>query len=272
MGGYVAQNHPCTDGIGWLTLEMVPLLSLTQVTKRYADGRHELLVLDAVSLQIDAGDFVGMWGPKRSGKSTLLRVMAGLEQPESGEVSFDGQRVSGMSARQRSRVLRRHGIALVSSDWRTQIARPVVELVATAGASNSTPMREARMLARKALGRVDAGDYADARTDRLALGERLRVALAMALVREPRLLLVDEPAVLPNPLESEEFYGLLRSLGADLNLAVVIASENLAALSGAARTMAVSSEEVRSMDQDGVVVQFPGPSASRASRASDALS
>jgi lipoprotein-releasing system ATP-binding protein len=272
VGGYVAQNHPCTDGILRLMSPMVPLLSLTQVTKRYADGRRELLVLDVVSLQIDAGDFVGVWGPKRSGKSTLLRVMAGLEQPESGEVSFDGQCVSAMSARQRSRVLRRNGIALVCSDWRTQIARPVVELVATAGASDRTSMREARMLARKALGRVDGGDYADARTDRLALGERLRVALAMALVREPRLLLVDEPAVLPNPLESEEFYGLLRSLGADRNLAVVIASESLAALSGTVRTMAVSSGEVRSMDQDGVVVRFPGPSASPAPRASDALS
>ncbi len=248
-----------------------PLLSLTQVTQAIRHGRRELLVLDGVSLQIDAGDFVGVWVPKRSGKSTLLRVMAGLEQPESGEVSFDGQCVSDMSARQRSRVLRRNGIALVCSDWRTQIARPVVELVATAGARDRTPMREARTLARKALGRVGGGDYADARTDRLALGERLRVALAMALVREPRLLLVDEPAVLPNPLESEEFYGLLRSLGSDRNLAVVIASENLGALSGTTRTMAVSSGEVRSMDQDGVVVRFPGSSSGK-SRVSDALS
>lgn len=251
---------------------MAPLLSLTQVSKRHIDGRRKIVVLDSVSLEIDHGDFVGMWGPKRSGKSTLLRTMAGVEQPDSGEVSFDGQRVSEMSARRRSRLLRYRGIALVSSDWRTQIVRPVVELVATARASDGTPMREARTLARKALGRVEVADCADERTDRLTLDERLRVALAMALVREPRLLLVDEPAVLPSPLEGDKLYDLLRSLGAERDLAVVIASENLAALSGTLRTMAVSSGEVRSMDEDGVVIRLPTASASRKPSVNDALS
>jgi predicted ABC-type transport system involved in lysophospholipase L1 biosynthesis ATPase subunit len=251
---------------------MAPLLSLTQVTRSHIDGRREIVVLDSVSLEIDHGDFVGMWSPKRSGKSTLLRVMAGVEQPDSGEVSFDGQRVSVMSARERSRLLRRGGIALVTSDWRTQIVRPVVELVATACASDGVGMRDARMSARKALGRVDAADCADERTDRLTLGERLRVALAMALVREPRLLLVDEPAVLPSPLESDKLYDLLCSLGEDRNLAVVIASGNLAALSGTVRTMAVSSGEVRSMDEEGVVVPFPVLPAPGAPRVNDALS
>jgi ABC-type cobalamin/Fe3+-siderophores transport system ATPase subunit len=251
---------------------MAPLLSVRRVTKRYVDGRREVLVLDDVSLEIDTGDFVGVWGPKRSGKSTLLRVMAGIEQPDSGEVRFDGHALQAMSARERARQLRHGGIALVSSEWRTQIVRPVIELVATACASDGTPMREARALARKALARVDAADCADVGTDRLTLGERLRAALAMALVREPRLLLVDEPAVLPNPLESNELLTLLWSLGDERELAVVIASENLAALSGATRTMAVSSGEVRSMDRDGVVVRFPAPSASRAPRAGDALS
>ncbi len=154
---------------------MAPLLSLTQVSKRDFDGRREIVVLDSVSLQIDHGDFVGVWGPKRSGKSTLLRFMAGIGEPDTGEVSFDGQRVSGMSARRRSRLLRHGGIALVSADWRTQIVRPVVELVATARASDGTPMREARTLARKVLGRVEATDCADAQTDRLTIGERLHV-------------------------------------------------------------------------------------------------
>jgi ABC-type cobalamin/Fe3+-siderophores transport system ATPase subunit len=251
---------------------MASLLSLTQVTKRFFDGRREVVVLDGVSLEIDHGDFVGMWGPRRSGKSTLLRVMAGMEQPELGEVRFDGQAFEAMSARERARILRVGGIALAGSEWRTQIVRPVVELVATACASDGTPMREARALARRALGRVDALDCADVGTDRLTLGERLRVGLAMALVREPRLLLVDEPAVLPSPLESDDLYALLRSLGEERGLAVVIASENLAALSGTLRTMAVSSGEVRSMDQDGVVVRFPGPSVPSASRVDDARS
>jgi predicted ABC-type transport system involved in lysophospholipase L1 biosynthesis ATPase subunit len=251
---------------------MAPLLAVTHVTKRYVDGRREIVVLDDVSLEIDAGDFVGMWGPKRSGKSTLLRTMAGIEHPDDGEIHFAGRALRGMSARERAHQLRAGGIALVSSEWRTQIVRPAIELVATACASDGTSMREARSLARQAFARVDAAACADVRTDRLTLGERLRTGLAMALVREPRLLLIDEPAVLPGPLESNELFALLRSLGEQRELAVVIASENLAALSGTWRTMAVSGGEVRSMDEDGVIVPFPASPAPRAPRAGDARS
>jgi ABC-type ATPase involved in cell division len=198
--------------------------------------------------------------------------MAGIERPDSGEVRFDTRALQTMSRRERARQLRRGGIAFVSCDWRPQIVRPVVELVATACASDGTPMAQARTQARQALSRAAVTECADIRTDRLSFGERLRVALAMALVREPRLLLVDEPAVLPSPIESDELYRLLRSLGEDRSLAVVIASENLAATAGTLRTMAVSSGEVRSMDEDGVVVPFPDPLTVRRARADDARS
>jgi ABC-type lipoprotein export system ATPase subunit len=251
---------------------MAPLLSLTRVSKHYTEGRHEITVLDGVSLEVDHGDFLGVWGPSRSGKSTLLRLMAGMEQPDSGEVSFDGACVTAMSTRKRVRLLRRGGIALVCPDWQTQIVGPVVELVATAGSSDGTSMRDARVLARKALGRVDAGECSEVRTDRLSPRERSRVALALALVREPRLLLVDQPARLSSPLENEELYELLRSLGENRDLAVVIASENLAALSGTLRTVAVSSTEVRSIDQEGIVVHLPGAVGFRRSDARNARS
>jgi putative ABC transport system ATP-binding protein len=251
---------------------MAPLLSLTEVTKRRPEGRRAVVVLDRVSLDIEHGDFVDVWGPKRSGKSTLLRIMAGIEQPDSGEVSFDGRRLRTISARERARLLRGQGIALVSSGWRTLIVRPVVELVATACASDGTPMREARTRARQALARVGVVECADIPTDRLTLGEQLRVGLAIALVRRPRLLLVDEPAVLPSPLESHDLYELLRSLGNDRDLAVVIASENAESLTGTQRSMAVSSGEVRSMDKRGVVVPLHSPSAHSSPWAGDALS
>jgi ABC-type methionine transport system ATPase subunit len=249
---------------------MTPLLSLTEVSKCRQEGRRDTIVLDRVSFEIEEGDFVGLWGPRRSSKSTLLRVMAGIEKPDSGEVVFADRSLTRMSARERSHQLRRGGIALVCSDWRAQVARRVVDLVATACGGDGTPMVEARMRARKALSLVGAGDSADVAVNQLTLGERLRVGVAVALVREPRLLLIDEPAVLPNPLEGEELYTLLRELGQERKLAVVIASESLAALNGAERMMAISSGEVRSMDQSGTVVRFPSAAVERADRTGDA--
>lgn len=250
---------------------MAPLLSLIEVGRCHADGWRENVVLSNASLVIEHGDFVGLFGGKCSGKSTLLRIMAGMERSDSGAVRFDGHLISAMSSRQRARLWRRGGIALVTSQWRSQVVRPVVELVATACASDGTPMPRARLRAREALRRVGVIDCADTSVDRLALGQRLRVGLAIALVREPRLLLVDEPAVLPSPLESEELYALLRLLGAERELAVVVASEDLMALSGTRRRMIVSSGTVRSMDERGVILPFPqAPSSGASSRASDA--
>ncbi len=240
------------------------LLSLTQVTRRYGDGRREVAALDRVCMEVDAGDFVGVWGPRRSGKTTLLRVAAGIEAPNAGAVCFDGHVLTRMGAGERARLLRRHGIAHVCGDWRPQLSQPVVDSVAMPLLGDRASLREARPLARRALEKVGAGECADVWTGRLSQGERIRVALARAIIREPRLLLVDEPAVSPSPLECGEIYALLRSLANDSKLAVLVASEDLEALAGASRSMSISNGELRSMDPAGVVLAFPDRRAARA--------
>jgi putative ABC transport system ATP-binding protein len=215
-------------------------------------------------MDIDAGDFVGVWGPRRSGKTTLLRVAAGIEAPNAGAVCFDGHVLTSMSAGERARILRTHGIAHVCGDWRPQLSQLAVDSVAMPLLSDRAALRPARRLARRALERVGAGECADVGTNRLSQGERVRVALARAIVREPRLLLVDEPAVSPSPLECGELYALLRSLARDSRLAVLVASEDLEPLEGARRVMSISNGELRSMDPAGVVLAFPNRRAARA--------
>jgi ABC-type lipoprotein export system ATPase subunit len=239
------------------------LLSLTQVTKRYGDGRRELTVLGRVSIEIASGDLLGVWGPRRSGKTTLLRVAAGIEAPDAGAVCFDGHVLTRMSANERARLLRTHGIAHVCGDWRAQLNQPCLDSVAMALLGDRVSLREARPLARRALERAGVGACAEVGTARLSAGERVRVALARGLVREPRLLLVDEPAVSPSPIECQELYALLRSLACE-QMAVVIASEDLEALEGTHRIMSIADGELRSMDSEGVVVSFPGRHAGRA--------
>jgi ABC-type methionine transport system ATPase subunit len=242
---------------------MAVLLSLTQVTRRYPEGRRKVAVLDRVSLEIDAGDHLGIYDSRGTGKSTLLRVLAGIELPDEGTVCWDGQTVTQMSRRGRSRLLGVKGIALVSSGSPVQLNRPVVDYVALPVLGDGVPLRRARPLARRALKLVGAGECSDTQTDQLSLAERMRVALAAALIREPRLLLVDEPAVLPSPQESENLYELLRSLGRSEDLAVVIASQHLAALQGAPRIASLSAGGLRMMSPEAVVVPFPERQAAR---------
>jgi ABC-type lipoprotein export system ATPase subunit len=235
------------------------LLTLQHVSKAYADGREEVKALDDVSLEIDEGDFVGIWGIRRSGKTTLLRVAAAAELPDEGTVRFDGRDVGSMSADARAKLQRYSGIGLVSTDWRPGRNKPVVEHVALPLLSDGMSLREAKEPAHLALERMGVSRCAYMATDRLSRVERVRVALARAFVHKPRLLLIDEPAVLLSPSEGVELYELLSSLGEGSRLAIVVASEEVAPIRQAHRVMSIDRGHVRSMDQPGTVVPFPDP-------------
>ncbi len=245
---------------------VAPLLSFSNVSKRYPDGGREIVVLDSVSFEIERGAFAGIYGGRRSGKSTLLRLAAGVEEPNAGTVRFKNRDVFGMSVLERERLLRR-GIALFSTDdWRPSPNERVTDYVALALGSDGPALREARRRARRVLARVGMTDGADDLTKSLSLVERTRVTLARALVREPALLLVDEPAVMPSLSERDEFYALLRSTTRAQDMALVVASEEMAPLRGAGVMMSIAGGELCSTDERGTVVQLPRRSAAGTER------
>jgi predicted ABC-type transport system involved in lysophospholipase L1 biosynthesis ATPase subunit len=237
----------------------VSLLSLEGVCKRVREGRGELTVLQDVSLDIEQGDFIGIWGVRRSGKTTLLEVAAGRDTPDEGRIYFDGADVTRMSLDERARLGRHGGIGLVNADWHPTRNEPVIEHVALPLLSDGMTMRGARAPAWRVLERLGIAGCAHLPADRLSSAERVRVALARALVHDPRVLLVDEPAVLLRPTEATELYELLRSLCGDGRLALVIASEEIAPIRKAGRMFSIDSGQLRAMDPArGMLVQFPG--------------
>ena len=239
------------------------LLALEHVTKRFSEGRGHSAVLEDLSLEIEPGDFLGIWGARRSGKTTLLRIAAGREQPDEGRVHFDGQDMTAMSPDRRAALQRHHGIGLLCSDWRPERNQPALEHVALPLLSDGMSLHEARQPAWKALERVGAERLAHTPAGHLSQGERIRVALAQILVHEPRVLLVDEPAVLLKPSEGVELYELLRSLASASATAVVIASEDIAPIRKARRLMSLGSGRLRSTDQRGTLVPFPERASAR---------
>lgn len=237
-----------------------PVLRFEQVTKTYPDGRLRTVVLEQTSFAIHPGEHVGIRGPRRSGKSTLLRLAAGVEAPDGGRIAFEGRDMGQMSARQRDRLLR-SGIGLVASyDWRPAKGERVVDLVALPLVSEGATLHEARRRARRTLHWLDATEYADDLAGALAAGDRMRVMLARALVRKPRLLLIDEPAVAPSSTERLELYALLRACAREHQATLIVASEDSDATRGTDVLMSIGGGELlRTGEEPGVVVPFPAP-------------
>jgi putative ABC transport system ATP-binding protein len=235
----------------------VPLLEVTDLCKRYPDGSRELVVLDDACFEIFEDDFVGLWGMRRAGKSTLLRILAGLEAPDSGSVRFDDVELTTLAPDARVRLLRNQ-LALASFGWTTHRNRSVCEHVAlAASADNRITGRSARVLARQALHRLSVVQCAECPLDRLSLDEQIRVELARAIVRGPRLLLIDDPPVLQSPAENAELHKLLRSLGEETGRAVVLGACDTGPIQHTRRMMALGRGRLRTMDVPGTVLPFP---------------
>ena len=145
---------------------MTPLLSFLNVSKRYPDGGRELLVLDRVTLEIDAGVSVGVYGPRRAGKSTLLRLAAGIALPDSGTIRFEGRDIAQMPGSERGRLLRSEIAFIAAADWRATPGESVVDHVATSLGSEGLTMREARRRAMHVLDRVEIAAGAEELTRR----------------------------------------------------------------------------------------------------------
>jgi ABC-type lipoprotein export system ATPase subunit len=245
----------------------MPLLSLEGVAKRYARGYRELVALDDVTLEIGSGDFVAVWGGSRSGKTTLLRVAAGIEPPDAGRVTYDGMDLASLSRRHRAKLLLRE----IGCVWQTgRITRGLsvldhVALPRLKGSGHTQARREAHDV----LERVGVRQAIHARWHELTDGERTRVALAHALIRRPKLLLADEPTASLNMVEREQMLALLRSVADEAGVAIVMTAPDAPNLLQSHRLMALDHGRLikpRS-EQPGTLISFPtGEQASRSTR------
>jgi ABC-type sugar transport system ATPase subunit len=217
----------------------VSLLELNNVRKHRARGSRRIEVLRDVSLEVDAGELVAVWGLRRSGRSTLLAVAAGIESPDSGMVLFEGEDLSARGARMLG-----DGVGYCAQGASVTGRRMVIDNVRAGLLARGVRAPVAYARAHEVLERVGVERF-----DRLVMGdldasETVRVAIACALVHGPRVLVIDEPSKGVDLLERDKIVLLLRSL-ANEGIAVLVSDGDGSGLCDADRALTLAGGELR---------------------------
>ena len=173
-----------------------PLVVAKELTKTFVTGDKstaKLCVLRGVSLEIQSGEIIAIVGASGAGKSTLLHILGTLDRPTSGEVLMDGKNVFALDDEALAR-FRNRSIGFVFQFHHLLPEFSAVENVAMPALINGGRLPAVRERATRLLEEVGVAGRADARPSELSGGEQQRVAVARALMNEPRIVLADEPS------------------------------------------------------------------------------
>ncbi|HTZ15180.1 MAG TPA: ABC transporter ATP-binding protein [Mycobacterium sp.] len=197
-------------------------LRLSDVGKAYGSGPTRVVALDQVNLEVQAGEFVVLLGPSGSGKTTLLNIIGGIEQPSNGVVEINRHDIGRLSRKLRTRYRREH-VGFVFQFFNlvpTLTALENVEILAELTGP------DAQSRSRTALERVGVGDVADRFPAQLSGGQQQRVAVARAIVKQPSLLLCDEPTGSLDLVTGQQVLAALSDLARNARQTVIVVTHN----------------------------------------------
>jgi putative ABC transport system ATP-binding protein len=178
-----------------------------------------------VSLRIEAGEMVALYGPSGSGKSTLLNIAAALERPDAGGVFVNGLDVTKLSEKDASRY-RMHLLGWVGQETDLIDGASAIENAAFKLVSAGRPILQARREAAALLKAVGFGQRLDQRSETLSMGERQRVMIARALSMSPQVLLADEPTGNLDSRRTHEIFDLLRTTTHERQMATLVVTHD----------------------------------------------
>ena len=201
------------------------LVEVRSVTKRFHKGDETITPLDGVSLDIDEGEFISLMGASGTGKSTLLNLIASIDQPDNGTITIDGTQITGLS-RTRLAAWRAGGIGYI---FQTHNLVPVL----TAWENIELPLLLLPMSAAErrtridiALRAVDLSDRANHYPRQMSGGQEQRVGIARAIVAHPRVVVADEPTGDLDPQTSTQILHLLQRINRELNVTMLMVTHD----------------------------------------------
>ena len=214
------------------------MIELSDVTRIYQSGETDFYALNKISLTVADGELIVILGPSSSGKSTLLNMIGGIDQPDNGIVLVDGDDVARMSDRALTRYRRRHlGFVFQFNNLIPDLTvRENIEVTANLS-RNPVKIKEL-------LDRVGLLDKADKFPHQLSGGEQQRVSIARAIVKRPALLLCDEPTGALDFKSSLSVLKLLEEINRQDKTTVLVVTHNSAIAAMADRVIRMRSGEI----------------------------
>ncbi len=197
------------------------MLKLQNLTKSYRTSDVETTALNAVNIEIQAGEFVAIMGPSGCGKSTLLNIIGMLDTPTSGSYVFNGEEISGYSEA-RLADLRKRNLGFIFQSFNLIDELTVFENIELALLYHDVPAkeREARVFA--VMEKVGIAHRAGHKPAQLSGGQQQRVAVARAVVSNPGLILADEPTGNLDSQHGADVMSLLKQLNAEGTTVVMV--------------------------------------------------
>jgi len=215
-----------------------PLVRAEALCKVFRSGGAEVVALGGVTLAIAPGEMVALVGPSGSGKSTLLHLLAALDTPTSGTVYFAGNSLAEF-AENELEDFRSHAVGFVWQRHQLLADFTAVENVAMPLLIRGDAQSKAVEKARAWLEEVGLGGRAQHRSGELSGGEQQRVAMARALVTQPKLLLADEPTGDLDERNTESIFELMQRLHRSHHLTSILATHNYSLAKRADRVLAL---------------------------------
>jgi len=186
-------------------------IHIEKISKSFREGDYHRQVLNGCTLSIKKGEFLAIIGKSGTGKSTLLNLISGIDQPDGGAIFLDDQNLTQLSELERT-LFRRNQIGFIFQFFNLIPTLTVLENVTMPLELAGTPLAQAKQKAILLLEQVGLHDRLETFPDRLSGGEQQRVAIARALVHDPLLVLADEPTGNLDQESSEQVLLLLDKL------------------------------------------------------------
>jgi len=201
------------------------LISVQGVSKVFKVGEENFTALRDINLEIDSGSFMSFVGPSGSGKTTILNLIGGLDVPTAGNIFFKNTKLSSMNRNQMAQY-RRKNIGFIFQTYNLFPVYSVYENILFPLLLNGSKEKDARERVMNIINKVGLSDQVKKRPSQLSGGQCQRVAIARALVKDPLLILADEPTANLDSKNSLQILELMSELNQQYKAAVVFSTHD----------------------------------------------